>query len=74
MAGYNYQAIEACADLLEQYGGHAHAAGLTPSVGNVPAFKQRFEEVVAQSISAEALTPPQPVDLPLQLRDINDKF
>ena len=75
VAGYNvYQAIEACADLLEQYGGHAHAAGLTLSVDNVPAFKQRFEEVVAQSISTEALTPPQPVDLPLQLRDINDKF
>lgn len=75
IAGYNvYHAIEACADLLDQYGGHAHAAGLTLPIDNVPAFQQRFEEVVAQSISAETLIPPQYIDLPLRLEEITPKF
>ncbi|MEL6539421.1 MAG: DHHA1 domain-containing protein, partial [Bacteroidota bacterium] len=75
VAGYNvYQAIDACADLLDQYGGHAHAAGLTLPIDNVSAFQQRFEEVVAQSISAEALVPPQYIDLPLRLEEITPKF
>ena len=75
VAGYNiYQALSACADLLDQYGGHAYAAGLTLPLEHVVAFQQRFEEVVASSITDELLTPPQEIDLPLLLEDIDFKF
>ena len=75
IAGYNvYEALHACADLLDQYGGHAHAAGLTLPLAHVTAFQQRFEEVVARSITDELLIPPQEIDLPLRLEEINFKF
>mmetsp|Transcript_3199 Transcript_3199/g.7109 ORF Transcript_3199/g.7109 Transcript_3199/m.7109 type:complete len:297 (+) Transcript_3199:58-948(+) len=75
VAGYNiFQALEACADLLDQYGGHAYAAGLTLSLSQVEAFQQLFEQVVTDSISVELLVPPQEVDLPLQFEDIDSKF
>jgi len=75
VAGYNvYQALSACADLLDQYGGHAYAAGLTLPIEHVAAFQQRFEEVVARSIADELLIPPQEIDLPIALEEINFKF
>jgi single-stranded-DNA-specific exonuclease len=75
VAGYNvYQALSACADLLDQYGGHAYAAGLTLPLEHVAAFQQRFEEVVSQSIADELLIPPQEIDMPLVLEDINFRF
>lgn len=75
VAGYNiYQALAACADLLDQYGGHAYAAGLTLPLEHVEAFQQRFEEVVSSSIVDELLIPPQEIDLPLVFEEINFKF
>ncbi len=75
VAGFNvHEAIAACADLLDEYGGHAFAAGLTLPFENIPAFQQRFEEVVASSITDELLTPFQEVDLPIFLEEINFKF
>ncbi|MHA7878109.1 MAG: single-stranded-DNA-specific exonuclease RecJ [Bacteroidota bacterium] len=75
VAGYNvYQALSSCADLLDQYGGHAYAAGLTLPIEHLAAFRQRFEEVVASSITDELLIPPQNIDLPLALEEINFKF
>ena len=75
VAGYNvYEALCACEDLLDQYGGHAYAAGLTLSVEKVPAFQQRFEEVVAGTIAPELLLPPQEIDLPLAFEQIDTKF
>jgi single-stranded-DNA-specific exonuclease len=75
VAGYNiYQALSACADLLDQYGGHAYAAGLTLPLEHVEAFQQRFEEVVSSSIVDELLIPPQEIDLPLVFEEINFKF
>ena len=75
MAGYNVcEAIAACADLLDQYGGHAAAAGLTLPVSNVPALSQRFEEVVAQTLPAELLTPAQEIDMPIRLDEVDDRF
>ncbi|MCG8339930.1 MAG: single-stranded-DNA-specific exonuclease RecJ [Cytophagales bacterium] len=74
VVGYDvYKAISACAHLLDQYGGHQYAAGLTLPLDNVPAFQQRFEEVVANSISEELLIRPQVIDLPLTLGAINFK-
>jgi single-stranded-DNA-specific exonuclease len=69
-----YEALSECADLLEQYGGHAHAAGLTLPLTNLERFKDKFEQVVASRISEETLTPQQEVDSLLELSQINTKF
>lgn len=75
VAGYNvYEALAGCADLLDQYGGHAYAAGLTLPLEHVGTFQQRFEEVVARSITDELLIPPQEIDLPLAFEEIDAKF
>jgi single-stranded-DNA-specific exonuclease len=69
-----YHAIEQCADLLEQYGGHTHAAGLTLRVENVPAFTEKFEKIVASSIAESSLTPEIEYDAEIPLRIITPKF
>ena len=69
-----YEAIEECSDLLEQFGGHTFAAGMTMSVTNIDAFRQRFEEVVSRTIKEEHMTPLIDVDLPLDFSEINDKL
>lgn len=63
-----YNAIDQCADLLDQYGGHTHAAGLTLSIDKIDDFRRRFEEVVAATINPEALTPKLDIDLVVPLR------
>ena len=45
-----YKAVQSCADLLENFGGHTYAAGLSMKVENVPEFTRRFEEFVATHI------------------------
>lgn len=69
-----YNAIEACSDLLEQFGGHKYAAGLTMKVENVEAFKLKFEEVVSNTILEEMLTPEIEIDCELRLDEIEPKF
>jgi len=69
-----YNAIEQCSDLLEQYGGHTHAAGLTMRVENVEAFSKKFENVVASSIAVRSLTPEIEYDAEIPLRLITPKF
>jgi len=69
-----YNAIEECSDLLEQYGGHTHAAGLTLKLENVDAFSRRFEEVVSHNIKERSLTPEIEYDAEIQLRTISPKF
>jgi single-stranded-DNA-specific exonuclease len=69
-----YQAIEACSDLLENFGGHKYAAGLTMKIGNVKTFTERFEEIVSENIHPEQLIPVVEIDTELQLREINEKF
>ena len=69
-----YQAIEQCGDLLEKFGGHKFAAGLTMNKMNLSAFQQRFEEVVAASITTEMLTPFIEIDLPIIFDSITTKF
>lgn len=69
-----YEAIEECSDLLEQFGGHMYAAGLSLKVENIPAFRRRFEEVVARRITPEQLTPLIEIDLKMPLSKINRKF
>lgn len=69
-----YNAISQCSDLLEQFGGHMYAAGLTMDVEKVPAFQQKFEEVVSESIPEELLTPQLDIDTTLNFEQITGKF
>ncbi|GAB3997727.1 single-stranded-DNA-specific exonuclease RecJ [Spirosoma daeguense] len=69
-----YEAIEECSDLLEQFGGHTFAAGMTMSVDKIDAFRQKFEEVVSRKIKDEHLTPLVDIDLPLDFNEISDKL
>jgi single-stranded-DNA-specific exonuclease len=69
-----YEAIAECSDLLEQFGGHMYAAGLTIRKENIPAFQQKFEQVVASRITLDQLVPPVEIDLTIRLKQINFKF
>ncbi len=69
-----YEAISACSDLLEKFGGHKYAAGLTMDKTNLVAFQQRFENVVSQTITEEMLIPVVEIDVPIQFDSMNDKF
>jgi single-stranded-DNA-specific exonuclease len=69
-----YHAIEQCADLLEQYGGHTHAAGLTLRLEKLTEFAERFESVVSSTITERSLTPEIEYDAEIPLRLITSKF
>lgn len=69
-----YNAISACSDLLENFGGHKYAAGLTMKIENVSAFQQRFEEYVCENITDDMLVPQIKVDASIKLSDITPKF
>ena len=68
-----YNAIDACSDLIEQFGGHKYAAGLTLKKENLTAFIQRFEEVVSTTITAEMQIPKINIDLEMPMQDITIK-
>ncbi len=69
-----HTAIESCSDLLEQFGGHRHAAGLTLKPENLELFVHRFEEEVSKTISEEDLIPEIDVDVTIYLNEISPKF
>ncbi len=69
-----YKAISSCSDLLEKYGGHKYAAGLTLEKANLVAFQERFEQVVSSSITEEMLTPIIEIDTFIQFDAITPKF
>jgi single-stranded-DNA-specific exonuclease len=69
-----YQAIEECSDLLENFGGHKYAAGLTMKEQNVLEFQRRFEKVVQENIMPDQLIPVVGIDMEIQLSEIDDKF
>lgn len=69
-----HSAIEKCSNLLEQFGGHKFAAGLSLKRENVESFKAKFEEVVASSITADQLIPKIEIDLELEFHEITEKF
>jgi single-stranded-DNA-specific exonuclease len=75
VSGFNvYEAIHQCKDLLETYGGHFYAAGLTLKPENVPAFRSRFEEVVTNSLTEEMRTPEIVIDAEICFSDITNAF
>jgi len=69
-----HEAIHSCSDLLEQYGGHMFAAGLTLKPENFEAFKERFEEVVSSTIDERLLTPEIEINGVIDFADITPKF
>jgi single-stranded-DNA-specific exonuclease len=69
-----YNAIKQCDDLLDQWGGHQAAAGLTLPLENIEAFSAKFEEVVQNSITEDLLTPVIEYDLEIYLSDITLSF
>lgn len=69
-----YNALEACAEHLEQFGGHMYAAGLTLKEENYLNFKNAFEEIVKNTIHEDSLMPEIQVDAEISLSDITPKF
>ena len=75
VAGFDvYKAIESCKDLLENFGGHTYAAGLSMKVENVPEFARRFEEFVAAHIEPEQISATIDIDAELSFKDITPDF
>ena len=73
--GYDlYPAIEACSDLLESFGGHMFAAGLTLKKENIGKFSERFENYVASTITKDQLVPTIDIDIELSFSEITEKF
>ncbi|MCM1372757.1 MAG: single-stranded-DNA-specific exonuclease RecJ [Bacteroides sp.] len=69
-----YKAIESCRDILENFGGHTYASGLTLKAENVPEFKRRFEEYVDSHILPEQTDAILEIDDMLDFQDINKQF
>jgi len=69
-----YEAIGQCSDLLESYGGHMYAAGLTLKIENVPEFRRRFEEIVKAQITDESQIQSLDVDAKIPLSEITPRF
>lgn len=73
--GYDlYQAIESCSDLLESFGGHMFAAGLTLKKENIRPFMERFEQFVNSTITEDQLVPRVFIDTELAFSEINEEF
>ncbi len=69
-----YEAISACSHLLEQYGGHKYAAGLTMKIENIPTFIEKFEEIVSNTIADNSLHQEIEIESEINLIEFNAKF
>ncbi len=69
-----YNALEQCADCIEQFGGHKYAAGLTLLEDHYEALKAQFEKVVAETIDPSLLSPEILVNIKIDLKDITPKL
>jgi len=69
-----YKAVESCRDLLENFGGHTYAAGLSMKAENVPIFRERFEAFVAEHITSEQMLPVIDINAEIDFKDISNKF
>ena len=69
-----YNALEACGEHLEQFGGHMYAAGMTLKPENYTAFKEAFERVVQETIAPEWLEPEISIDAIVDFDEITPKF
>ncbi len=69
-----YEAIGQCSDLLESYGGHMYAAGLTLRIEKIPEFRERFERIVTAQITDDSQIQSLDVDARITLSDITPRF
>ena len=69
-----YAAIESCADLMENFGGHTYAAGLTLKEENLAEFARRMDEFVKNRVTEDMLMPVVEIDSPLRFEQITPKF
>ena len=69
-----YKAVENCRDLLENFGGHTYAAGLSLKEENLEAFKERFQQIATEEIIPEQMVPQIDIDAFLDLKEISPKF
>lgn len=69
-----YEAIGSCSDLLESYGGHMYAAGLTMKIEHVTEFSRRFEEIVTKSLAGQPQIQTIDVDAKIALHEITPRF
>ena len=69
-----YKAVESCRDLLENFGGHTYAVGLSLKEEHIKEFTQRFEEYVAQNIQPAQTTPQIDIDACIDFAEITPEF
>ena len=75
VAGFDvYDAVKSCRDLLENFGGHTYAVGLTLRQENIPEFRRRFQEYVNNHILPEQTQQTLDIDLELDFHDINKRL
>ena len=75
IAGFDvYKAIEGCRDLLENFGGHTYAAGLSLKEENLEKFTERFMQLAAEEIKPDQMTPQIEIDQVIELKDITQRF
>ena len=75
VAGFDvYDAVKSCRDLLENFGGHTYAVGLTLRQENIPEFRRRFQEYVNSHILPEQTQQTLDIDLELDFHDINKRL
>lgn len=75
VAGFDlYKAVDHCRDLLENFGGHMFAAGMTLKEENLEAFKDRFENYVSENIQPDQMVPQIDIDSEVKFGDITPKF
>lgn len=73
--GFNvYQALEECSNMLENFGGHRYAAGLTLDIKKIPEFKRKFEDIVERTITEDQLVPHIEIDAFIDLNEITPQF
>lgn len=69
-----YKAIESCKDILENFGGHTYAAGLSLKEENLDEFKRRFDALSIEMMAPEMMRPQITIDAEISFKDINNKF
>ena len=75
VAGFDvYDAVKSCRDLLENFGGHTYAVGLTIRQENIPEFRRRFQEYVSHHILPEQTQQTLDIDMELDFQQINKRL
>ena len=75
VAGFDiYDAVKSCRDLLENFGGHTYAVGLTLRQENIPEFRRRFQEYVNNHILPEQTQQTMDIDMELNFQDISKRL